>query len=404
MTTPMAPSFLRKTSDGSPATPERFRCAVFKSQGAPLELATVDYRKPGKDQLVIKVHGTALSNNDAISEHGLLNMYATFPRTPGMYAVGEIVQLGPGAVEGGSTGGVLSALLSRLTIGKTKEKEGEEPAVHHRFKTGEKVIISATHQCLGEYCTGRAESTCPLMDNWPMFEQLVVATFGGKVLDAYERHAEEWDRKSSDERRVLDDNNDRIGFAGDGCIVVLGQGGYASLAYHLLRAEARRDERIVLVSTSKKHRPDDFGMPSEDYLSVGQEGLVDALRKMGGIKLAIATDQPHEGAVQMLDAMRYGGEMVPLTLHEDGKIERPIAHLIARSLVVRGPVDLHSSSMHRALRICEKHGLDRHVSIRKFAFTEEGVREAWDATKNQRDDFSANVVVFDTQGESRHAA
>jgi hypothetical protein len=48
MTESMAPSFLRKTSDGSPAAPERFRCAVFKSSAAPLELTTVDYRKPGK--------------------------------------------------------------------------------------------------------------------------------------------------------------------------------------------------------------------------------------------------------------------------------------------------------------------------------------------------------------------
>lgn len=242
------------------------------------------------------------------------------------------------------------------------------------------------------------------MDNFPVFEQLVIATFGGKVLDAYEHYVETWDYKSADERRVLDDNNDRIGFRGDGCIVVLGQGGYASLAYHLLRAEARRDERVVLVSTSSKHSPNDFNVPSEDYLVIGQEGLVDSLRKMGGVKLAIATDQPHDSAAQMLDAMRYGGEMVPLTLHEDGKIQRPVAHLIARSLVVRGPVDLHSSSMHRALRLCEKHNLDRHISVHKFPFTDDGVRQAWAATKNQRDDFSANVVVFDAQGESTRAA
>jgi len=54
--------------------------------------------------------------------------------------------------------------------------------------------------------------------------------------------------------------------------------------------------------------------------------------------------------------------------------------------------------MHRALALCAKHDLHRHVSVRKHAFGVEGVRECWDATREPQKGFDAHCVVFE-QGE-----
>lgn len=51
--------------------------------------------------------------------------------------------------------------------------------------------------------------------------------------------------------------------------------------------------------------------------------------------------------------------------------------------------------MHRALALCAKPDLHRHVSVRKHAFGEDGVRECWEATRESQKGFDAHCVVFE---------
>ncbi|BGP42659.1 hypothetical protein JCM10449v2_006671 [Rhodotorula kratochvilovae] len=385
-------STMQKKQDST--HPDRFRCAVFPSAGAPLELQDVEYRPPGKGKVALKTEACFPSRNDAVAALGLRSP-AKFPVTPGQAVLGRIVEVGSGAREGG--GSMIASVMGRLSLGGDKDKDSNGGDLHHKFKPGEMVIASVTHQGLGEYCTGHATSTCALFKDMPVFEQTVTAVFGGRVLAVYERYKADHERKTTEQLVAASSKCQMHAEGGsgcNGCIVVYGSGGYASLAYHMLWNEAQ-GERVVLVSPSQKHSHQDYGVPANDFLQCGKDNVDDALRKLGGVKLAICVDQPNTGFGELLDAACAGAEVSVITISGNGTLDIPVGDLLSRSLSVRGPPVLTAQTMHRALRLCEKHSLHRHIAVRKHAFDVDGVRACWEHTLRSDEDFYANAVVFE---------
>ncbi|GAA5864422.1 hypothetical protein JCM3774_002786 [Rhodotorula dairenensis] len=403
---------MTSVSASHPDVPTQFRAAVFPAPGAPLELVHVDYRKPGHGKLAVKVDAVVLSDLDAVSELGLLRPYAKFPRTPGTAFCGTIVETGSGAREGGSAGGLsggpISSLvrrISRLGLGrggsaddKDKADSGEgDVEDYHKWKVGERVIVSATHQGCAEYATAHADSACPIPHDMPLFESIVTATFGAKILVAQQQHDHHCHHLAEDDARLLVERNEREGFTGGkGAVAVYGQGGYASLAYHSLRHDIK--DRVLLVSTSESHSHEDYNAPKEDFVRANLgSGLLDTFRPHGGIKHLVWVEVPRlgeNGFEDLLDAMRHGGQITLLTIDRESRLLLPPAHIVARSLVIRGAPDLHSSDMLHALKMCHRFDLHRHVSVAEFPFSEQGVRLAWNRVKDAKDCWDAQIVYF----------
>ncbi|GAA6054429.1 hypothetical protein JCM3770_007212 [Rhodotorula araucariae] len=376
--------------------PDRFRCAVFPAAGAPLEIHSVEYRAPAKGKVTLQTRACFLSRNDAVAALGLRRP-AKFPVTPGQAVLGRIVQVGTGAREGG--GSMLASVMGKLNIGGDRDKDKDWSAgdLHHKFKPGEMVIASVTHQGLGEYCTADATSTCAVSKDMH-YEQTVAAVFGGRVLSVYERYKTDHERKSTELLLAASSqcqvHADGSGAGCNGLVVIYGSGGYASLAYHILSNEAQ-GERVVLVTPSQMHKNQDYGVPSNDFLQCGTDNVDDALRKLGGVKLAICVDQPDAGFAEILAATCAGAEVSVVTMSGNGTVYIPVGALLSRSLAVRGPPVLTAQTMHRALHLCEKHALHRHFAVRKHAFDVDGVRACWDHTLRSDKNFYANAVVFD---------
>ncbi|KPV73973.1 uncharacterized protein RHOBADRAFT_54553 [Rhodotorula graminis WP1] len=403
--------------------PTQFRSAVFPSPRAPLSLVDVEYRPPSKGRVTLQVDACFLSQNDAIAALGLRHGHDHFPVSPGQAVVGRVVEVGAGAREGGpvTASGMLASVMGKLNLGggggggsATAGDVGGE--LHRKFKPGETVIASVTHQGLGEYCTAPGVSTCDAVQSMPLLEQCVVAVFGGRVLAVCDRFESDAERKTDDEREALrrmcsthpvGGGEDKGGCDGAGVVVVWGSGGHASLAYHLLRAVAGPTKHIVIVSPSHHHHTHrDYGVPAGDLLQVGKLGHLDVeLRKLGGVELAVCVDQPgsSEGFGELLDAMCPGGEVSLVSIDAGGgkgELELPVGVLLSRSLTVRGLPALQAPTMHRALALCPAHDLHRHVSVRKHAFGVVGVRECWDAVRVPHEGFDAHCVVFgEREGE-----
>lgn len=68
--------------------------------------------------------------------------------------------------------------------------------------------------------------------------------------------------------------------------------------------------------------------------------------------------------------------------------------------MIRGVPALTAQTMHRALRLCHKRDLHRHVSVRKFPFERDAVRACYDETLKPTDSFGANCVVFEAEGQT----
>lgn len=443
--------------------PTHFQAAVFPAPGAQLELTQVEYRKPGHGsestqgiqrsmkprltplrlssvpELAVKVEAAVLSDLDAISELGLLRPYAKFPRTPGTAFCGTIVETGSGAREGGGAGGlsggpIISSLvrrISRLGLGRgassndDKDKTNGNDVVEdfHKWKVGERVIVSSTHQGCAEFATAHADSACPVPNDMPLFESVVTATYGAKILLAQQQFEHYCHHLAEDDMRLLVERNEREGFKdGKGAVAVYGQGGYAALAYHSLRHEMK--DRLLLVSTSESHSHEDYNAPKDDFVHghLGS-GLVEKFGPHGGIKHLICVELPRRenGFEYLLDLMRHGGQITLLTIDRESMLMIPpgafrecllsrpgtrtdlnqsefciftTAQIVARSLTLRGAPDLHSSDLVHALKMCHRFDLHRHVSVSKFPFSEQGVRAAWDRVKDSRDCWNAQVVYF----------
>lgn len=209
----------------------------------------------------------------------------------------------------------------------------------------------------------------------------------------------------------------------------LSRSGFASLAYHLLLGAVPKD-RIVLVSPSTRHRAEDYRMAKDDFLQVGHVNLDDALCKLGGVKCLVAVDQPDIGFIEVLDAMREGGEINCLTIKDDGFVKLPIGAsvqllfraerlsqpfqgdmrcpltltcsvstrsgaFLSRSLSFRGPPTITAMLMHRAQRLCEQRNLEHRISFAKYRFDDDGVRKAYDAALRDDDAFDVIAVVME---------
>lgn len=102
--------------------------------------------------------------------------------------------------------------------------------------------------------------------------------------------------------------------------------GFASLAYHSLRAEVHKDNRLLLVSTSETHSHVDYNAPREDFMhgNLGS-GLLDKFRPHGGIKHLICVEMPRRenGFEYLLDAMRHGGQITLLNIERDMVLQIP---------------------------------------------------------------------------------
>ncbi|GAA5947703.1 hypothetical protein JCM10213_002084 [Rhodosporidiobolus nylandii] len=197
------------THSGKDAHPAKFQAAVFPARGAPLELITVDFREPGKDEIAIKVHAAAVGNNDAISANGLL-AHSKFPRTPGQVAYGQIVAVG--GSERSHGGGGLSNVLSKLHLAGKKPHEGEG------FKVGDMVIGVGSHALVEEYATLKVDRTCLASDKLEPVDQLFACSSGAAALQAYDRFAKAEKQLLEEEKRVMKSRNEALGFKGEGVL------------------------------------------------------------------------------------------------------------------------------------------------------------------------------------------
>ncbi|GAA5902887.1 hypothetical protein JCM5296_006323 [Sporobolomyces johnsonii] len=365
--------------------PDTFLAAVFTRAGGKLEFETVKWRDPregGKSasfslarrrrrrtthvtvctEISIKVIACGINSTDEIQRFGLLPP-AKFPRTPVCCVVGEVVKVGP----------------------PPKQSEG-----HCRCRPGMRVVSVFDHQGLAEYCTGRTDASHELTGEKKALDGLIAGYDAARILSSYERFSHEQKKKDTNEHARCLGWCERMGISGEGVICVYGEGGYARLALEILR-KATKNERILLVTYSDRFSADDYGIDERDMLVVGKQPVDQALRKLGGAKLVIATDQPRDGTEEVLDGMRYGSQLVILNPRKDRLFQLPLADLLAKDLQVRGAPTLDCSAINRSIEFFAKHNLT--ARCRSFDFNEADINQAWEHMED-RGAFDAPVVIF----------
>ncbi|GAA5998072.1 hypothetical protein JCM5350_004799 [Sporobolomyces pararoseus] len=351
--------------------PESYKVAQFSTPHATsLEINTVNWAEPREGEVVVKVSSCGLHASYQIIKHSLLP-HLKYPITPGSFCTGEIVQVGQN---------VKHLKLHHKVVGVAIQGGG----------------------CLAEYAVLNSDYVVEIKRKEGATQQVYCEVFEGSRVEAELRRFEKEEKElSKDERRRIHDANERLvfsagGVGGDGVNVIIGDGGSARVAIQVLKhSSTHKDQRVYLLTTDTQDRWNHsfYDIDESNHLKLSHNEIGSALKSIGGIRFAIAVTQPpQEGLEQILEAMRYGSQLVVLSPHPSEKLQVPLAPLIAKSLSIRGAVWPDRTSLEKVLEMVHKHTL--HVSSNLYKFTPEGINEAWmDLEKGEK--FDQPVVVLD---------
>jgi D-arabinose 1-dehydrogenase-like Zn-dependent alcohol dehydrogenase len=300
-----------------------------------------------------------LNSTDKIAKFNLTGNLK-YPVTPGSSVVGEIVQVG---------GGV------------------------SKFKVGHRIFGVCAHGTLAEYAIVNADYLIELRGKNLATQETFVEVFEGSRVEAELRRFEHEEKElSRDEHRRRVNANERLGYIGGGVTIVLGEGAHARVAIQVIKATSTsKDHRILLIVPDNGSRwGSSFYDIQDSDLLVSSNDVPATLKSIGGIRLAIAVDQPENGFDHLLDAMRYGGEIVVLSAHHERQLRLPLGQIVSKALVVRGAVWPDRHSLEKCLELVDRHAL--HVSVNRYHFTNEGVNAAF-ADLQHKTKFDQPVIV-----------
>ncbi|GAA5915779.1 uncharacterized protein JCM6883_001926 [Sporobolomyces salmoneus] len=208
------------------------------------------------------------------------------------------------------------------------------------------------------------------------------------------RFEEEEKRLSKDEHRRISNANERLGFPGEGVNVVIGDGGSARVAAQVLKhSSTDKDQRVIVITSNEQWDHSFYDVEEGDHLKFSQNELASALKSIGGIRFAVAVSQPQQYDLeQILEAMRYSGELIVLAPHHEHKVQVPLAPVIAKSLSLRGAVWPDRLALEKALELVHKGTL--HLSVNLYKFNEDEVNKAWNDLEGGTK-FDQPIIVFE---------
>ncbi|GAA5882236.1 hypothetical protein JCM8547_005272, partial [Rhodosporidiobolus lusitaniae] len=263
--------------------PNNYRAAAFEKPGAPISIRQVEMKQPRENEVLIKVHAASLNATDEILRNDLVPSLH-YPIGLGQAVCGTIV--------------------------KTGSRVGSSP-LGQQWKVGDRIAGIKFANGVAEYARVHTECAIEIKKGELQgreHEAPVLAYDAGRVLGSYRRCQHEWHALDENERRMIREINERIGFGKhEGVIVVYGEGGFARLAIDVLeKCEKERQSssgggvmsmlfgssgsqkmRVMLVATSNRWTPNDYGLSDRDVLYVDKDNVGDKLKQAGGANLVV---------------------------------------------------------------------------------------------------------------------
>ncbi|GAA5874037.1 hypothetical protein JCM8547_004812 [Rhodosporidiobolus lusitaniae] len=320
--------------------PSNYRAAAFEKPGAPISIRQVEMKQPRENENLVKTVFASLSSTDEVLRNDL---------APSLhYPIG--IKLANGVVEYAR---VHTECAIEIKKGELQGREHEAP---------------------------------------------VLAYDAGRVLGSYRRCQRDWHAIDENERHMIREINERIGFGKhEGVIVVYGEGGFARLAIDVLeKCEKERQSssgggvmsmlfgssgnqkmRVMLVTTSNRWTPSDYQLSDRDVLHVDKDNVGDKLKQTGGANLVVCVDQPRQKFEQLLDGFRYNADVSILSPSKNGEMQLPLGNILAKAL--------------RTCRLVEKHNI--RAPAKQHRFDQNEPNQAWREMEH-RSTFDAPVVVF----------
>ncbi|GAA5993891.1 hypothetical protein JCM10908_002019 [Rhodotorula pacifica] len=261
-----------------------------------------------------------------------------------------------------------------------------------KLREGDHVAAVCLYGGAAEYVLAEDSMCMPLprrfQEGEHMLQAPVIVWNMARVCVLWECCQAEHKRRDEREREHVRRRNEEMGFKGEGCLAVYGEGGYARLALEALKAMGVR-ERLVLVATSDKWAADKYSIKHEDVLFLGRCDVREELRKRGGAEAVVCVDMPKEHLEPVMDGMRFASSMVVLNPRQSDQLQVPLANVIAKCISMRGSPPMCRRDMEKAFELAERNNL--HAPVKRYRFEQNDLQQAWHSME-QREQFEAPVI------------
>jgi len=286
----------------APNLPKTFKAAVFEKADAPLTIKDIPLELPKQGEILVKVLASGVCHSDAMVQAG--HMGNSFPIIPGHETIGVVAAVGPdekvwkvgervgGAWHGGHDGSCKQC------------KRGQ-------FQMCQNGAINGVTRNGGyaEYCTLRSEAVVPVPESVDPAEFAPQLCAGVTVFNAI--------------------RNMKV--TGGEVVAIQGLGGLGHLA---LQYASKMGYKVVALSSSDKKEKFARDLGAVIYVDGSKEDHVEALNKLGGAALIVATAPNPKLMPPLVGALQAGGTL--LILSPCGDISVNTVSMIVKGLSVRG--------------------------------------------------------------------
>jgi len=337
--------------------PKTYKAAVLEEVGGDFILKDLPLKEPGPGQVLVKVLACGVCGSDKAEQQG--HSMNSWPIVPGHEIVGEVVAFGPGADTG------------RLQIGDRVggQWHGGRDSTCRACQRGQfqmcdnaKVNGVSFDGGYAEYVLLQQEAVPKLPKDIDPAETAPLMCAGITTFNSIRK----------------------LGVPQGSLVAVQGLGGLGHLA---VQYAAAMGYEVVAVSSGESKRAFAQQLGAHHYIDSSKEDAVQALQKLGGADLVVATAPNADAIAPLLMALQAGGKM--LVLAPVGPVPFNTGAMVLKGLSVHGWPSGHALDSEEAVRFSHLHGIK--CMIEKFPLAD--VQKAFDHMASGKVRFRSVLVM-----------
>lgn len=262
-----------------PSLPKTYKAAIFEAANQPLTIKDIELKHPEEGQILVKVEACGVCHTDAVVGSG---NYGELPRIPGHEMIGKVVEVGPHVTkwkEGDRVGGAWHGGHD----GTCRQcNEG-------LFQMCDKEEINGVTRDGGyaEYCLLRAEAAVRVPADADAVKMAPLMCAGVTVFNGIRRM------------------NVRPGEI----VAIQGLGGLGHLA---VQYASKMGYRTVALSRGTDKKDFALKLGASEYIDTSKENAAEALQKLGGAALIVATAPNPEHISPLVGGCKALGKLLIL--------------------------------------------------------------------------------------------
>lgn len=265
-----------------PSLPKTYKAVVIEEAGAPWTIKELDLEEPQQGHILIKNEACGVCHSDSGLQQGHFGPLAKFPIIPGHEVIGRIVAV-PSSEKRWKVGDRVGGAWHGGHDGTCKS------CSRGMFQMCDNGLVNGVNRNGGyaEYSTLRSEAAVTIPEDVTAAEFAPLLCAGVTVFNGIRK----------------------MGITHGDTVAIQGLGGLGHLAVQYSR---RMGYRTVAISSSESKRDFATKLGANDYIDASKEDVAEALQKIGGAALVVATAPNPEAMKPLVDGCAAGGKVLVL--------------------------------------------------------------------------------------------